>query len=94
MTWNYRIIHYRNGGGYGLQEVFYDADGEPWGMASAEFNSHEDEGPDAVIGALYDAIDDGRQREVLEEPETWPGKGPAIPSLSAPKSAPKTHKAQ
>ena len=32
MSWNYRIVEYRDGSGFGLHEVFYDDKGQPWSM--------------------------------------------------------------
>ena len=34
MSWNYRIVKYANGDGYGLHEVFYDAAGNPKSMTA------------------------------------------------------------
>jgi hypothetical protein len=80
MSWNYRIMRYRNGEGFGLHEVFYDDDGLPWGMTEnpARFVCGTDEGRAGIKGALLLARMDAIKRPVLDEPEEdkWPGKPP------------------
>jgi hypothetical protein len=77
MTWNYRIVKYLDGSGYGLHEVHYDKRGEPWGMTDEPccFVSDTEEGAAGIWAALATARNDAQQRGVLEEPEVWPGKG-------------------
>lgn len=77
-TWNYRIVQYRDGGGYGLHEVYYDDDGLPWSMTKqpASFVCGMEEGPAGIAGALMMARTDARKRPVLVEPKKWPGKNP------------------
>jgi len=81
MSWNYRIVRYRSGEGFGLHEVFYDDDGLPWGMTEnpATFVSGTDEGPAGIKGSLLRARVDAIKRPVFDEPEEgkWPGKPPA-----------------
>ena len=81
MSWNYRIVRYCNGKGFGLHEVFYDDDGLPWGMTEnpATFVCGTDEGPAGIKGSLLRARVDAIQRPVFDEPEEdkWPGKPPA-----------------
>lgn len=77
--WNYRVVRYRNQGGYGLHEVYYDDDGLPWSMTRepASFVSDFAEGPEAIAGALLTARVDAKKRPVLDEPKKWPGKNPS-----------------
>jgi hypothetical protein len=81
MSWNYRIVRYRNGEGFGLHEVFYDDFGLPWGMTEnpAKFVCSTDEGPAGINDSLLVARVDAIQRPVFDEPEEgkWPGKPPA-----------------
>ena len=66
MTWNYRIIHYKDGG-YGLHEVFYEngkIDG--WTQQPINFVCEEDEGPKGIIDGLELASKDC-SLSVLEE---------------------------
>lgn len=78
MSWNYRLVSYADGSGYGLHEVYYDEDGQPWGMTEqpCSFASDWDEGPDAVVGALNRAHVALSQLPLLHEPAQWPGKRP------------------
>lgn len=73
MTWNYRIVHRRDGS-YGLHEVYYDDVGEPVVMTenAVTFECDSDEGPEGVIGNLEMALKDAKERPVFEEPEKWP----------------------
>ena len=81
MSWNYRVVRYRNGEDFGLHEVFYDDDGLPWGMTEnpATFVSGTDEGPAGIKGSLLHARIDAIKRPVFDEPDEgmWPGKPPA-----------------
>lgn len=78
MSWNYRIVRYRENKGFGLHEVYYDAKGKPWSMTEnpARFTCDADEGPRAIEEALMIARTDARKRPVFDEPETWPGEHP------------------
>lgn len=78
MTWNYRIVRYRDGQGYGLHEVHYDKDGNAWSMTTdpAGFVADAEEGPEIVIKALGMAMNDATTRGVFDEPDKWPGKPP------------------
>jgi len=78
MSWGYRVVRYKNGGGYGLHEVYYDDAGLPWGMTEKPtgFACDKDEGPTGIEEQLLMAIDDARNEEVFDEPEKWPGKSP------------------
>jgi hypothetical protein len=76
MSWNYRIVHYRAPQvGYGLHEVYYNDKGEPvtMGAGPATFVAFDEEGPPSIVKALENALRDAKEREVLEEPDEWPG---------------------
>jgi len=80
MSWNYRIVRYRNNEGYGLHEVLYDKGGLPWTMTQepATFACGVDEGPNGIKQSLLMARVDAIKRPVFDEPEEgkWPGKPP------------------
>lgn len=78
MSWNYRIVRYRNNEGFGLHEVYYDKEGLPWSMTEepAAFACDADEGPGGIQQSLMMARTDARIRPVFDEPEVWPGKAP------------------
>jgi len=80
MTWNYRIVKYRDGSGFGLHEVMYDDDGLPWAMTAnpCTFACGIEEGPAGIKGSLLRARVDAIKRSIFEEPEEgkWPGKAP------------------
>lgn len=77
MSWNYRIVKYKDGSGYGLHEVFYDDNGVPSGMTKnpAGFVSSEYEGPAGIHESMMMARTDAIRRPVLEEPD-WLGTPP------------------
>lgn len=70
MTWNYRIVEYKNGTGFGLHEVHYNKDGEPISMT---------DNPAAFVGAsrevVYDSLVrakmDAMRRPVLQDRPEW-----------------------
>lgn len=74
--WNYRIVKYKDGTGYGLHEVYYDDKELAWSMTKhpISFSCDEEEGPDGVIKSVQMACDDAAKRPVFEEPNKWPGK--------------------
>jgi hypothetical protein len=76
MTWNYRIIKYRDSNGFGLHEVYYDEKGRPSAMTKnpVGFACELDEGSGTVISALCMALTDALLKPVLDEYETWPGE--------------------
>ena len=78
MSWNYRIVKYLDGSGFGLHEVFYDDSDRPWSMTeeAADFRCDADEGPQGVRESLLLARVDAIHRPVLKEPKKWPGKAP------------------
>lgn len=76
MTWNYRIIKYKDGSGYGLHEVFYDKSGRPAAMTvdPINFSTDSEEGPNGIVSSLSMALADAIARGVFEEPEEWQGE--------------------
>jgi hypothetical protein len=79
MTWNYRIVKYLDDQGFGLHEVYYDADGLPWAMTAkpCSFSCDTDEGPSVIIDMMAKAMADAQNRPVFDEPDKWPGKAPS-----------------
>jgi hypothetical protein len=79
MTWNYRIVRYKNDGGFGLHEVYYDDEGQPWGMTKnpASFVCDTSEGIAGITNALLTARVDAKKRPILDQPKKWPGKNPS-----------------
>ena len=71
MTWNYRIVKYLNGDGFGLHEVYYD-DGKVSGMTKDPIVVGDTRGE--VIDALNMAMRDATYKPVFYEPEVWPSK--------------------
>lgn len=73
MTWNYRIVRYADGKGYGLHEVYYNRAGEPVSMTEscATFGCDADDGPHEIIKGLQIALNDAKSRPVLDEPAQW-----------------------
>lgn len=74
--WNYRIVKYRDDSGYGLHEVFYDDEGQPWSMTAKPVSFAADE-PEEIVADLLRARVDARNRPILDEPKKWPGKNPS-----------------
>lgn len=76
MTWNYRIVKYKDGSGFGLHEVFYDKSGRPSAMTkeSISFVVDNEEGPPILIKSLCMALTDALERPIFEEPEEWLGE--------------------
>ena len=70
MSWNYRIVKYANGSGFGLHEVFYNAEGKEIKMTknAAGFTG---ETPEDVRGGLLMAKADAHKRPIFEEPPQW-----------------------
>jgi hypothetical protein len=71
--WNYRIVKYADGSGFGLHEVYYDENGDPQAMTAGPvaFSVPPDEGPDGVQNSLAMAAADAFSRSVFHEPKTW-----------------------
>lgn len=57
MTWNYRIVRYKERSGFGLHEIYYDDDGKECGMTAQAIVSGKTRGKviDVLNTAMYDA---------------------------------------
>lgn len=75
MSWNYRIVRYKDASGFGLHEVYYDKGGFPYSMTAdaVRFTCGPDEGPEGITERLMMARTDARKRPVFDEPDEWPG---------------------
>lgn len=71
--WNYRIVKYADGDGYGLHEVHYDDNDKAYAitMEPAGFVCGEDEEPTEITEALFMALHDAVLKPVFEEPKEW-----------------------
>lgn len=78
MSWNYRIVRYKDGSGYGLHEVFYDSEGMATNMTAEPitFFADVEEGRYGLVRSLQMAYDDATKRPVFDEPEVWEGGAP------------------
>ena len=70
MSWNYRIVEYANGSGFGLHAVFYGADGEAMKMSDRP-TGFAGETPEEVRSDLIVAKMDATRRPVFKEPDGW-----------------------
>lgn len=70
MTWNYRIVEYADGSGFGLHEVYYDDDGNEDAM-TANPAGFVGESAEDIRGSLMFAKRDANKRPVFKEPEEW-----------------------
>ena len=70
MTWNYRIVRYADGSGYGLHEVYYDKHGNAESMTSEPATFFGDT-QEELVGSVMVAKTDMRLRPVFEEPDDW-----------------------
>lgn len=77
MTWNYQIVKYSNGTGYGLHEVHYDADGKPIRMTKEPAGFVGDT-PEEIMMALLIARMDARRSDVFDEPAEWAAPNPEL----------------
>lgn len=80
--WNYRIVKYKTGDGYGLHEVYYDDVGEAWAMTKdpISFGCDIEEGPEGVLSSIRLALQSVETRPVFDEPKKWPGADPSAKS--------------
>jgi len=70
MSWNYRIVRYADGDGFGLHEVRYDANGKAISMTSAPagfVGDTEEDIREALLRARMDSV----KRPVFDEPIEW-----------------------
>jgi hypothetical protein len=70
MSWNYRIVRYADGSGYGLHEVYYDKDGKERSM-TADPIDFTGESPEEIRGSMLMAKVDVVKRPVFDEPAGW-----------------------
>lgn len=70
MSWNYRIVEYADGTGYGLHEVHYNADGDATTMTSSPA-AFVGDSPEEIRGSLIMAKMDASRRPVFQEPDDW-----------------------
>ena len=70
MTWNYRIVKYADGEGFGLHEVHYDSDGKPIRMTERPAVFVGDS-PEELRSSLMLAKFDATRRDVFDEPSEW-----------------------
>ena len=68
MSWNYRVIHYKDGG-YGVHEVYYNDAGQAhsWTARPIDFTVSEEDGLDQLREDLEYALKDISSQPVLEE---------------------------
>ena len=70
--WNYRVVRYRMGDGFGLHEVYYGDDGKPDGMTRDPLVACDaEEGPDGIRKSLELALKDTLERPILDEAEVY-----------------------
>lgn len=69
-TWNYRIVRYADGTGYGLHEVHYDADGMATAMSTFPVTLSGCE-PGDIRTTLDVMRHDASQRPVFDQPAEW-----------------------
>ena len=77
--WIFQIVKYKNGSGFGLHEVYYNGDEEPWSMSSKpEILNHLgpdiDDEPVTAEGLKQNMammLADAIRHDVLIEPEEW-----------------------
>ena len=67
MTWNYRIVRYKDGSGFGLHEIYYDKDGKAYGMTEGAARFYGDR-PEEITESLLMAIKDAGE-QLIDEPE-------------------------
>jgi len=70
MSWNYRIVKYGCGCGYGLHEVHYDAKGRETMMGDHPAGFVGDTAEE-VRDALMLAKMDATRRPIFQEPKAW-----------------------
>jgi hypothetical protein len=73
MPWNYRLVRYRDGSGYGLHEIFYDGDGQPTGMTEQPISFGCDRNEDAEANSQLE----GRSTAVCRPRRETGGGGAA-----------------
>jgi hypothetical protein len=71
--WNYRIVKHKDGW-FSLHEVYYNKNGEAWGMTNDPCSFSSTDESNEVISAMSMALADAIKNPIFEEPEKWPGK--------------------
>lgn len=64
-TWNYRLVKYKDGCGYGVHEVYYNLAGQPTDMTENPVGFTEDT-PEQVFTQMETALKDARERPILD----------------------------
>ncbi len=76
--WNYRLVRYVDGSGFGLHEVYYGDDKLPRAMTEdpISFACDLEEGPNGVRKSITQAHKDAIGRPIFDEPAkgSWPSK--------------------
>lgn len=70
MSWNYRIVKYADGTGFGLHEVHYDSAGKETAMTERPAGFVGDTSEE-IRGSLMMAKMDATKRPVFDEPAEW-----------------------
>jgi hypothetical protein len=70
MSWNYRIVKYKNEDAYGLHEVFYNEAGDAWGMTDKPVG-FVGETPEELKSTIVKMALSAFDRPVFIEPEVW-----------------------
>ena len=70
MSWNYRIVKYANGSGFGLHEVHYNPNGKETSMTKEPAAFVGDTAEEVRSGVMM-AKADASKRPVFDEPAEW-----------------------
>ncbi len=70
MTWNYRIVEYADGTGFGVHEVHYNRAGREIRMTKKPA-AFVGDSPEEVRSSLIMARTDAVRRAVFQEPKRW-----------------------
>lgn len=68
--WNYRLVQYHDGSGYGVHEVYYDKDGKEVSM-TAEPVSLVAETAEEICASILEVRLDVVRRPIFVEPAGW-----------------------
>lgn len=75
--WIFQIVKYKDESGFGLHEVYYNADDEPWGRTNepeklfAGPEAGEELNAEGLKTTMALMLADAIRHPVLEEPEKW-----------------------
>jgi hypothetical protein len=70
MSWNYRVVRYKDGSGYGVHEVYYDGAGKACSMTEQPIPFRGDTLKD-IRESLKMANADAKRQPIFDEPENW-----------------------